>query len=111
MILENVGDRYNKYHTEGRVTFFLSEPDIAEEEARFLIIKVLDQAIKDYILFQNPTNSSEQESLESAVAFLFDDDYLIDWGEWELSPAEALELVDLDMDWVREQAKKKLRSK
>lgn len=101
--------RYNKIHSDGKVEFTLSDFNMTEDQSRFLVLKILEQAIRDYCAYQNPKTKSEREACESAHGFLFDDDWRIGIGDWELSPAELLDFVDLDIEWVRKQTLKKLR--
>jgi hypothetical protein len=55
--------------------------------------------------------TSERTIWETASDFLFDNEYHLKWGDLELSSAEFLALVDLDIKWVREQAKRKLQQR
>lgn len=107
----SVDDRYNKLYKDGKTEFFLSDYQLAEDEARFVILKVLEQSVRDYCTLYNAESQREKDDWESAKGFLFDDDYTVDWGEWEITPEELLDLVDLDINWVREQAQKKFEEK
>lgn len=82
-------------------------PMPTEEKARFLVLKVLEQTVRDYESLSNSTVSSEQAVWETARSFLFDDDHFLMWGDWELTTEDLLDMVDLDIHWVRQQVNKK----
>lgn len=104
-------DRYNKEHMHGDVSFLLPDYIPNEEQCRFLMLKVLEQAIRDYISLFNSDLSNEQTLWELARDFLFDNTYRINWGDWTLSTEEFLDIVDLNIIWVREQTIKKFESR
>jgi hypothetical protein len=104
-------DRYDKTYTYGDVEFYLSDFMPIEEQCRFLILKILEQAVRDYTSLYDSDTTSEQLAWESAEGFLFDDEYYLMWGDLELSTEEFLELVDLDIRWVREQTRKQFERK
>lgn len=102
-----MSDRYDKEYAYGMVTFYLSDfwPDL--EECRILIFKVLEQTIRDYHSFKNSILPAEKEIWLAAKDFLFDNDYRIKWGDLELKTEEFLDIIDLDIEWVRDQIRKK----
>lgn len=106
-----MNDRYDKDYTYGDVKFHLSDfaPDI--EECRILMMKVLEQAIRDYISLSNSELPNDRETWESARDFLYDEEYRFKWGDLELSTEEFLDILDLDISWVRDQTTKKLERK
>lgn len=107
----DVKDRYNRTYTYGDVEFYLSDFMPDRDQCRFLILKILEQAMRDYVSLYASEVPSEQQSWASAEAFLFEDEYYLMWGDLELSATEFLDLVDLDIAWVREQASKKLKDR
>jgi hypothetical protein len=107
----DVSDRYNKTYTHNGVEFYLSDYILNPEECRYIILKVLDQAIRDYCSLHSSELPNEKFAFATANAFLFDDEYRIGWGEKEFSTEEFLMFVDLDLEWVREQAKRKFKEK
>lgn len=104
-----MSDRYNKEYIYGEVSFYLSDftPDI--EECRILILKVLEQTIRDYLSLKDSSLPSDRESWESANDFLFNSEHKILWGDLDLFVEEYLDIVDLDIHWVRDQVRKKLK--
>jgi hypothetical protein len=104
-------DRYDKDYVYGNVRFHLADfvPDV--EECRILMLKVLEQAIRDYMSLQNSELPNDREAWESARDFLYDDEYRLKWGDMEISTEEYLDIIDLDINWVRDQTTKKLKSK
>lgn len=81
---------------------------IQEDESRVLITAVLHSAIKEYVY---PTTihifQDRKRRQYIAGAFLFDDDYLLDWGDNPISPRDLLLSIDLDIDWIRDKVIKK----
>ena len=97
-------DRYDQWHTYNGINFYLSEyiPDI--EECRVLILKVVEQAIRDYITLADQIPKGKRELWETARDFIFDDDYFIFWGDKELNLEELLQNVDLEIEYLRRSA-------
>lgn len=84
-------------------------PDSYSPE-RALILAVLEQAIRD-ILYPNIIPKARRAiEVNSAKQFIFNENYLIDWGDTPLSPASLLELVDLDIKVIRDMLRKKMKS-
>jgi len=88
--------------TNDSVDFCRSLPEI--DECRFLIKKVIEQAVRDFAALEEAKSSSEQADYQTAYGFLFDDDYRINWGGEEMSLQDLLDWVDLEADWVRKKA-------
>ena len=82
-------------------------PDI--EESRLLILKVMEQAIRDYVSLQIDRSLNERVAWETARDFLFDDEYKLMWGDMEISTEALLDIIDLDISWVRSQSTKKFK--
>lgn len=101
--------RYDRYYKYGDVKFYLSDYMPTPERCRFLILKILEQAVREYCALINSTVPSEQASWELARDFLFDDDYRFIWGDHEISLEVFLGYADLEVDWVREQTQKRLK--
>jgi len=83
--------------------FYRSLPEV--DECRFLIKKVVEQAVRDYSALEHSTSASEQFDYQTAVGFLFDDSYRVNWGGQEMSLQDLLDWVDLEAEWVRKKAK------
>ena len=92
----------NSAKDEQVVDFYRSLPEV--DECRFLIKKILEQAVRDFIAFRNAKTASEQYTFITAACFLFDDEYRVDWGGEEMSLQDLLDWVDLEADWVRKKA-------
>jgi hypothetical protein len=100
--------RYNRYHTVGQVTFFLDDYSLNIEECKYLLLKIVEQAVRDYCSLQWADVPYRDFHWHTAKDFLFDDEYYIQWGELELSLDMIGEVIDLDVDWVRRKAKERL---
>ena len=75
-----------------------------EDECRLIILKVVEQAVRDYIALEKSESLSDQQEYELVKEFLFDDEYIIDWGGANLSLQDLLDWVGLEVEWVREKA-------
>lgn len=104
-------NRRDKEYLYNEVRFYLSDfiPDM--EQSRYLMLKVLDQSMRDYISLYNSDSPNEQILWEEARDFIYNDDYRIMWGSLELSIEAFLDILDLEIDWVREQTTKKFKHK
>lgn len=87
-----------------------SEESIApdEQECRIIILQVILQAVKDYEYFRNKTDPEDLEIFYTAEGFIFDDNYVVDWGGIDMNLAKFCDYIDVDIDWVRNQIIKKL---
>ena len=69
---------------------------------------MLEQTIRDYT---NPNIRDFTNGVpiwEEASDFIFDDEYRIQWGDIELSLENILTFLEIDIDWFRLRAKRKL---
>jgi hypothetical protein len=76
-----------------------TEPQL--DECKMILLHLVRQAIDDYQLFVGKTKPEHQEIFLSASGFLFDADYLIQWGDIELSLEQICDVINLDLEWVR----------
>ena len=103
--------RYDREHNYNGVTFQLDNFHPDADDDRILIYKVIEQSIRDYLLLYNSELVNEQEAWITAGDFLFDDDYLLQWGTWELSPEELFELINLNIHYFRKEVAKRFAEK
>jgi len=78
------------------------------DEAKRVLLRVIEQAVRDFINYQNPTTIWEQEYFTTAKGFLFDDDYRVSWGDWECSLQDLLDIFDIEASWLRKNILSKL---
>ena len=104
-------DRYSKKHNDGHVDFFLEPPNLTEEDSRLLMAKVVEQAIKDYCSLYPHKTEQDEYDWKLAKAFIFNDQYTIQWGDWEVDVEEFLDLINMDISWIRKQTAKKFEEK
>lgn len=102
-------NRYDRWYEEGQAQYYLENLELSSKEARFLVAKILEQAIKDYIAYHKSEDEQEKEAWATAQGFIFDPEYLVSWGDIELSPGNLLDMIDIDIDWVREQTRRKFK--
>ena len=100
--------RYNRYYRYGDVRFYLADFEPTPERCRYLMLKVLEQAVREYCAFKDSDIPSEQAAWELARDFLFDDEYRFIWGDHELSLEAFLDHLDLDIEWVRKQTRERM---
>ena len=72
------------------------------DECRYLILKIIEQAIRDYVSLAKSSTPVEQKYYETACYFLFDDTYQIDYGGSFKSLRDLLDILDYDTEWFRE---------
>lgn len=83
------------------------------EECCFLLLKVVEQAIRDYSLLEYSNLPYKDFYWQTARDFLFDDDYFLDWGDLKLNLGRICEILNyseksfLDIDWVRRKTKER----
>lgn len=107
----NINDRYDTEHSYGEVRFYLSDycPNI--EESRFLLMKVIEQAVRDYCALSEATLPAEIVLWKTSRDFIFNDNYTIEWGDKDMSFEDILDVLDLDVHWFREQTQKKFEAR
>ena len=95
----------------GEVKFHLSDYIPSKEQCRILMLKVLEQAVRDYCSLAKSELANEQQQWEEARAFLMDKNYHFKLGDYDLTLESFLDILDLDVDWVREQTRKKFKAR
>lgn len=106
-----MSDRYGKEYYYGDVAFRLEDFMPHEEQCRILMLKVLEQAVRDYCALADSDLPNEQLLWETTRGFLYDDDYFFMWGDLEVNLEAFLDIIDLDIDWVREQTTRKFNER
>lgn len=81
-------------------------PPAEIDEARYLILKIIEQAIRDYISLSKSCAPVERDYYETACEFLFNDEYRINYGDEEKSLKELLEILSIELAWFRERVVK-----
>ena len=104
-------DRYKGEQSWGSVTFELRDFVPSVDETRDLLIKVIEQAIRDYIRLHDTKNYVEAEDLFTAEEFLFNDDYFIDFGDEELNCEQILAMLSIEIKWLRDKIRNAKRLK
>ena len=94
-------DRYNKIHEYKGIKFHLSGYTPNYEECKIVILKIIEQASRDYLTLYNAKSPTLQYLWETARQFIFDDNYLIDWGNKTITPSNLLDIVDINIQWLR----------
>ncbi len=103
--------RYKEWHQAGSARFYLEDylPDI--EECKFLLLKVVEQAVRDYCSFADSVEPELIDICKEARDFIFDDEYFIEWGGRELNLQIIMDILDVDIDWFRKKTRHKLLTK
>ncbi len=100
--------RYNEWHQAGSARFYLENylPDI--EECKFLLLKMVEQAVRDFVSFADSDEPELKEICKEARDFLFEDEYFIEWGGRELNLQIIMDILDIDLGWFRKKTREKL---
>ena len=94
-------DRYDKTYDYKGIEFYLSNYIPNPDECRVIILKIIEQASRDYLALHKGKTSSQKYNWETARDFIFKDPYWINWGGQIITSAEFMELVDINIDWLR----------
>jgi hypothetical protein len=76
------------------------------DECRILILKMIEQAIRDYLSLRGSSAPIEQVYYHTACEFLFNDDYYIDYGGVDRNLEDLLDILDINITWFRERINK-----
>ena len=76
-------------------------PDI--QECKLILLYVIAQAVRDYEIYKKKTSEEDREIYLTDEGFIFDDNYSIDWGDEVLTLNNICDLIDIDIDWLRNQ--------
>jgi len=72
------------------------------DEARVIIIKLLEATERDYLNLEDSTIPIERWYFLTAESFIYEETYKIDWGDSEKSFTDLCEIVDIDPEWYRD---------
>lgn len=102
--------RYDRDYLYGSIMFHLSNFEIPPDQSRFLLLKIVEQAVRDYTT-EGIDTSADKEIWESARDLIYNDEYYFDWGDWVINLEEALDLLNIDISWFRSQTTKKYKDR
>lgn len=71
------------------------------DECRYLILKVIEQTVRDFLSLEKSATPLEQFHYETARDLLFDDNYTIDWGGTDKTLQDLTDIVNIDLKWLR----------
>lgn len=63
---------------------------------------MIEQAVRDYLSLDKTNTPIEKLYYETACEFLFDNDYVVEFGGANKTLRDLLDLLDIDMQWLRE---------
>lgn len=72
------------------------------DECRYLILKIIEQAVRDYLSLGQSIAPIEQYYYETACEFIFNDTYTIDYGGKDKTLQDLLDIVDISLPWFRQ---------
>lgn len=103
-------ERYNRWYQDNKGNpYYLPAYTPNIEESRLLLLKVIEQAVRDYLSLEGVDIPHARVYWESARDFLLDDDTYIIWGNEEFNLEDILDILDLDINWFRERTKKRYK--
>lgn len=71
------------------------------DECRILLLKIIEQAVRDFLCLDTALSQTDQYDYETACQFLFDDNYYINFGGQDRSLSEIVDILDIDLIWLR----------
>jgi hypothetical protein len=69
------------------------------DECKLLILKIIEQAVRDYLSLEDSVAPIEKYYYQTAFYFLFEKEYQIDYGGVDKSLADLLDILDIDPAW------------
>lgn len=85
----------------------MDKPALPElDECKILILKIIEQSIRDYMSLQYSTAPIEQFYYQTAEAFIFDDEYTINYGTQEKTIRDLCDIVSVDIIWLRDKVRR-----
>jgi len=78
------------------------------QECHYLILQVINQAIKDYEHYKGKPRDEDKAIFHSANAFLFDDEYFFHWGDQEINLDYLCSIISIEIEWLRNKIIEKL---
>jgi hypothetical protein len=109
--MDNLEGRHNREYNYNGVKFFLSDYTPNVEECRFLILKVVEQSVRDYLSLFGSDLNSEVLLWSTAKGFIYDSEHKVLWGDKELSLEDLLNIVDVDVNYLRERVTKQFKER
>ena len=108
---DSIEERYNKLYKVGNAEFFLSDyiPNI--EECKFLLLKVVEQAVRDILAYKGTDDQELIDRAKEAYEFIFDDEYYIAWGDEEFNLQIILDFLDIDLEWFRDKTRTEMENR
>ncbi len=84
------------------------EYTVNKDETNILFLHIIERAILDFKSYKDSKVPIEQDWYASAKGFLFDPEYRIPWGDYDINLDNILEYMGLDYDWFMRKLKEKL---
>lgn len=85
--------------------------NLFNDECCRIILEVAERAAKDYLYYikQSEEENDHNWDLWTAEQFIFNEEYLIDWGDEVWTPRELLQRAGIEIEWLRRVIKEKLK--
>lgn len=74
--------------------------DLFQDDCRRILLKVVSQAVHDYLSGELGDTYIELEHFITAKEFLFNLEYKIQWGDLELGLADICDILGLEVAWI-----------
>ena len=101
----------DKPYIWGEIEFTLSNTLPEEDECKKLIFRVLRQAILDYSNYETDSTIISEEDFLTAKDMLYDEEYLVLWGDIEVTTQELCSIIDIDTEWLLNRLERKINDK
>jgi len=107
--MPSLKDRYEKTYTYKSIEFYLSDYTPNHEECKIIILKLTEQASRDYLTLYNSKSPAIQQIWQTAKDFIFNDIYIMSWGYRNVTPTYLLNLVNIDIEWLRRKTRTRFK--
>lgn len=74
---------------------------VNKDETKILLLKVIEQSIRDYNNLKKSKVPIEVGYFETARDFLFEKDYYILWGDLEITIVDILDYLNVEYEWFQ----------
>lgn len=101
-------DRYTTTHIWGNAKFTLEAYTPKQDECRLLMIKIVEQAVRDFTNLEDSLVPIEQQYYCTASGLIFNDSYRVDYGGQDMSFEDMLNILFDDSDGEVKWARKKI---
>ncbi len=81
------------------ITRLSEDFQVSKDETKILLLKTIEQSIRDYNNLRKSVIPIEQQYFATAECFLFEKDYEIHWGDIDITLEDILNYLHIESEW------------